>query len=229
VGRVLGLLFAAGFALGAAALVAPPSEAGLAGIYGDDGTSPVDELAGGLDDPLDGEPVTPPNWECVYDRPDGAWGDCYPVDLAITFHFEIPAGVQYEYRVTPLPSSNCALNERGSPVFGITRNPTIVTDAAGFWARSDGGCYFERSNQWFSVEIARCETVCKWLGDPWIRHINVAEDRLGPHAPYGVQCGPGGLPCLSTEGSETETGRRTARVEFFQPSGSDLTYPVPAG
>jgi hypothetical protein len=93
----------------------------------------------------------------------------------------------------------------------------------------------ERTNAWYSVQIGVCGTAtgpdsplpdCRWLGDPWIRHINISEEKVG--GDFGVECGPGGLPCLGQVGSHDGAGsRHSAFVTFFSPKMGDSTIPIP--
>lgn len=231
--RILGVLLASGVALAALAVFAAPSDADLGGPYGDDDSNPLEFLSGGLDDPLDAEPLDsdgepPYPAGCHPENPPGAWGDCYPVDLQMTFDFDTTH--YWEYKLTYLGASNCTKFEGGSGSISGIGSTMPYTDPAQtvFWARTDGGCAWETSSAWFAVEIGNCTPDCtKLLGDPWIRHINIHEEHIGPHADYSVTCGPGGLPCVSTGSSEDSLGRRTVRVSFFSAKGDDLTYPTP--
>jgi hypothetical protein len=167
-----------------------------------------------------GAPTAPSGGlDCDPSKPDTFWGKCRPVNLDVTWN----RPYRSRYRLTYLPGPNCTaferstgdeLMEEGAPDYHV-QPPFHIPIRRLIWARSDGGCGFQRSNAWYRVETTKCTeppNTCHTFDGP-SRLINITEINV-VEALYTVECGPGTLPCAGSIGPKDAQLIPTAIVKF---------------
>jgi hypothetical protein len=159
--------------------------------------------------------------DCDPSKPDTFWGQCRPVNLDVT----LSRPYRSRYRLTYLAGPNCTTFERGTGEVGDLAEevmppyrvepPFHLVQNRLFWARSDGGCGFQRSNAWYRVETTKCTEPprpCTVFDGP-SRLINITEINV-VEALYTVECGPGTLPCAGQIGPKDAHSIPTAIVKL---------------